>query len=133
MSDQDFFFDDEEQSEPKAKEAAPKQTGKATAQGSASPSALSGIELTWTVTGLIAVVALLLGVIVGYAIPKSGNTVGTVQTGSAGQTAPQLTPEQMSSGQLPAGHPDIGGAAGAPGTTGAAGAATSAAPATKTP
>ena len=133
MSDQDFFFDEEDQPADKASAAAAKPAAKPAkaapvkstaatpAKSVATPA--SGLELTWTVTALIGIVALLAGVIIGYVIPK--NTSGGVATTTAGagvtQQAPQLSPEQMQSGQLPAGHPDISGATGsnAPSSTAA--------------
>ena len=119
MSDQDFFFDEDEKP---AKPAAPKSSAKSSSgkpAAKSAPAPAGGVELTWTVTALIGVVALLLGVIVGYAIPKGTEIASPDTTATQGQTtAPQLTPEQMSSGQLPAGHPSIGGASG--GATGTA-------------
>jgi len=118
VSDQDFFFDEDEQPTGKAAEKPAKPGGKSSAAktvpakgGKPAPAQASGgIELTWTITALIGVVALLVGVIIGLAIPNN-SAVDT--TGSSGiqQTAPQLTPEEMQSGQLPAGHPDISGMA----------------------
>ena len=120
MSDQDFFFDEDEKPADKSAKAPAKQTAKQPAKKAAPAAAPGGIELTWTVTALIGIVALLLGVIVGYAIPKGAQQVGTTGTtaGAAQQQAPQLSPDQMSSGELPAGHPDISGASG--GSTGSA-------------
>jgi hypothetical protein len=112
VSDQDFFFDEDEKAAPKASKPAPKGSPAKTAkpapkQPTASAAPSSGFELTWTITALIAVVTLLVGVIIGYAIPKGVQDVGTGTTSST--SAPQLTPEQMSTGELPAGHPDITG------------------------
>ncbi len=136
MSDQDFFFDEEEAPATEKTSAGEKPSAKQPAKGLPPKASQSktgpskgatvappagGIELTWTITALIGVVALLLGVIVGYAIPK--NSTGTV-TGSPVQSAPQLTPEQVQTGELPEGHPDIGA------MTGGSGAATESAPAT---
>ena len=118
MSDQDFFFDEDEQPAAKAadkgKAAPPKAPAKgAPAKGakSAPAQASGGIELTWTITALIGVVALLLGVIIGYAIPNSSSVETTGSTTTQQQVAPQLTPEEMQSGTLPQGHPDISGMA----------------------
>lgn len=128
MSDQDFFFDEDEKPAPKEAPAAkpapkpgPKPAGKPAPAQKAAPASAparssSAIEITWTVAALIAVVALLLGVIVGYAIPKGSSSADTVQT----TTAPQLSPQQLQSGQLPPGHPDIGGAGASSGATGSA-------------
>jgi len=111
VSDQDFFFDeDEKPAKPAASKSSPKSSSAKPAAKSA-PAPSGGIELTWTVTALIGVVALLLGVIVGYAIPKGTDIASPDTTATqTGTNAPQLTPEQLSSGQLPAGHPAIGGA-----------------------
>lgn len=127
MSDQDFFFDEEE------KPAAPAKGGntgaKAPARAAAPAASATGIaffdqSVSMAVATLAAVCALLLGVIVGYAVKPAAVTVPNTSgaaTGS-GAAAPQLTEEQLGSGQLPAGHPDIGGLQGgsgaATGTTG---------------
>jgi hypothetical protein len=125
VSDQDFFFEEDEKASEKpassAKQSgskqptksAPKSAPKSTPK-SAAPQPSGGMELTWTVVALIAVVALLLGVIVGYAIPKGADSL-TSDVPAATTSAPQLSPDQLKSGQLPAGHPAIGGA-GAPST-----------------
>lgn len=124
MSDQDFFFDDEATtaekpaktaSKPASKSAAPAKGGKA-----APAQASGGVELTWTITALIAVVTLLLGVIVGYAIPRGAE--GDQGAAPLNQIqAPQLSPEEMQTGELPEGHPDIGAmTGGSTGTTGSA-------------
>lgn len=121
MSDQDFFFDEEEKPAQKQTPASSKSGSKQTSAGSKpdnkqpakvtpksapAPQQSGGIELTWTVVALIGIVALLVGVIVGYAIPK-GSTADS--TGLPTQAAPQLSPDQLESGQLPPGHPNIGG------------------------
>jgi len=116
VSDQDFFFDEDEQPATKAAEKGKAAPPKAPAKGApakggkAAPAQASGgIELTWTITALIGVVALLLGVIVGYSIPKSSSVGTTGSTTTQQQVAPQLSPEEMQSGTLPEGHPDISG------------------------
>jgi len=108
VSDQDFFFDEDEKpaGKPAQKQGSNPSAKDVPVKGKSASAPSGGIELTWTITALIGVVALLLGVIVGYAIPKNAQEV---TAGSpAQQTAPQLSPEQLSSGQLPSGHPDIG-------------------------
>jgi len=124
VSDQDFFFDEDEKPAQKAPGKTAKPGAKSAPVKSSKPApsqTAGGIELTWTITALIAVVTLLLGVIVGYAIPK-GSTVDTTgtPTGQSQIQAPQLSPEEIQSGQLPAGHPDIGGMSGSGTTTGSA-------------
>ncbi len=130
MSDQDFFFDEDEK-------PAKSQSKSAPAKKPATPAAKSGSSsrnvvaapaqsVTYTVAALIGVAALLLGIIVGILLPiNTGASTATPDAGLSGggvqQTAPQLTPEQMQSGQLPAGHPNIGGAAGATGSAPATG------------
>lgn len=122
MSDQDFFFDEDE----KAAEKPAKRAGKSAATKSAPAKAAKaapaqssmGVELTWTTTALIAVVTLLLGVIIGYAIPKGATVSETATTPPGTVAAPQLSPEQMQSGELPEGHPDIGAVGGSTGATG---------------
>jgi hypothetical protein len=116
VSDQDFFFDeDEKPSKPApSKSSAKSSSAKPVATSAKSTSApAGGFELTWTITALIGVVALLLGVIVGYAIPKGADIASPTTPTSTQTSAPQLTPEQLSTGELPAGHPSVGGASGA--------------------
>ncbi len=123
MSDQDFFFDeDEKPADKSAPKAAAKQGSKPSASSKTTPAKggknasapAGGVELTWTITALIGVVALLLGVIVGYAIPKSTTTDQGAAPLVPGQVqAPQLSPEELQSGQLPPNHPNISGATGA--------------------
>jgi len=119
VSDQDFFFDEDEKGAEKPPKTASKQPTKSTPSKAAktAPAPSGGIELTWTVTALVGIVALLLGVIIGYAIPKGTQevSVGAPST-TQEQQAPQLSPEQLSSGQLPPGHPSVGGSTGATGS-----------------
>lgn len=116
MSDQDFFFDEEET------EAPAKPEKKASSPGRAKPSAAPAQQqffqqsVSMTVASLVAVIALLLGVIVGFLIPRGPSTTAT----DTGAVAPQLSPEQLQSGQLPPGHPDISGMTGGQATTGTA-------------
>ncbi|MDO9556454.1 MAG: hypothetical protein Q7J82_02570 [Coriobacteriia bacterium] len=115
MSDQDFFFDEEEEATPASKSVArpaksSKPAPKATAATTASPSVLDR-DVSMTVAALMAVIALLLGVIIGLVIPTSG-VGGTASTPAATSSdanvaAPQLTEDQLGTGELPAGHPDI--------------------------
>lgn len=123
--DQDFFFDE---SEPAKEETKPAAKKSAPAKGSSkapAPAPAGEQMVTLTVTVLTGVVAVLIGVIIGIfvgrsmAAPVTGAVPTTAGTGTTEQ-APQLTNEQMQSGELPAGHPQIGGGA----STGATGSAT---------
>ncbi len=129
MSDQDFFFDEDDQ----PKKDAPKSGGvkkgsgsSRTAAAAAAPAAEQSVSVT--VTALVAVVAVLLGVIIGIFVGRGlatpavpGVGAGATIEGGGATEAPQLTPEQLEGGALPEGHPEIGG--GGPG-----GAATDTAP-----
>lgn len=128
MSDQDFFFDEDDQ----PKKDAPKSGGVKKGSGSSRTAAAApaGAEqsVSVTVTALVAVVAVLLGVIIGIFVGRGlatpsvpGVGSGATIEGGGATEAPQLTPEQLEGGALPEGHPDIGGGAG--------GAATGTAPA----
>jgi len=115
VSDQDFFFDEDEQ--PKAD--APKASGskKGSSSSKAAASAPAAQSNSMTVTILVGVIAALLGVIIGIFVGRSlaapavvAPTTGAIQGGTTTEQAPQLTPEQLEGGELPKGHPDIGGA-----------------------
>ncbi|MCX8007210.1 MAG: hypothetical protein N3B11_03735 [Coriobacteriia bacterium] len=110
MSDQDFFFDEEENETTKKpeKKAAAGRPAQRTAAPAAKPQVFQQ-SVSTTVAALVAVIALLFGVIIGFLIPKGAATPTTTGTGAV---APQLTPEQLQSGQLPPGHPDISGMTG---------------------
>lgn len=121
MSDQDFFFDEDEQVTEKPSKARDSKKESV----SAGPSDVPGAQtVTLTVAALIGVVALLAGMVVGILLPIGGGTPSatptTVTPGAAtggGGTAPQLTPEQIQGGELPPGHPNIGGGSGSQETT----------------
>jgi uncharacterized protein YneF (UPF0154 family) len=116
VSDQDFFFDEEEQ--PAKPASAPKGQAKRPS-ASAAPRPRSGKgasasvggsffeqNVSMTVASLMTVVGLLVGVIIGFVLaPDNAQTASP----AASQTAPTLTEEQLQSGQLPPGHPDISG------------------------
>ncbi len=113
MSDQDFFFDEDD----KPAKSAGKDTAKKTstpAPRSAAP-APAAQTVTMTVAILIGVIGILLGAVIGLFVGKSMAAPAVVLPGAGGTTtgqqAPQLTPEQLQGGELPAGHPSIGGAA----------------------
>lgn len=117
MSDQDFFFDEEENETPaKAEKKAPTPRQARTPSAPAKQQVFQQ-SVSVTVASLVAVIALLLGVIIGFLIPRGGTTSTPADTGVV---APQLTPEQLQSGQLPPGHPDISGMMGGQAATGTA-------------
>jgi len=115
VSDQDFFFDEEDDAKPAAKGATKPATGSKAAsapKGSRAPqpAAASGgsffaQNVSMAVTSLVAVIALLVGLIVGILIPSGSTTPQTVSP--AATTAPTLSEDQLNSGELPAGHPPI--------------------------
>ena len=128
MSDQDFFFDEEETTPAEAAKPSSKSAGKtAPARSSApkstpartpgpaaqsAPAATGEKQVSLTVAALMTVVGVLLGVIIGFLLP-GGGTTATPSTGTpaavsgTGSTAPQLSEEQLTSGELPAGHPPV--------------------------
>lgn len=127
MSDQDFFFDEEEQvakeapktSSKSTKAAAPKADKAAPVARKASPAPAprpaGGIfeqSVSMTVAALMTVIGILVGVIIGFVVAPDGATVSTGTTptttgAGATSTAPQLSEDQLNSGSLPEGHPDI--------------------------
>lgn len=119
MSDQDFFFDDEPQAKPAAKgsagakgpaaakSASTAKAGAPARQAAPATGSFFAQSVSMAITSLVAVIALLVGLIVGLLIPTGGSAVPT--TSPAASTAPSLTQDQLNSGELPAGHPDIGG------------------------
>ncbi len=120
MSDQDFFFDEDET--PAEKPAAKSASGRkdSTPAPAVRQKAMTTVSasrtqtVTMTVAALIAVVALLVGVIIGILIPTGGaQPVPSPVTAPAPGTgvARPLAPEELE-GDLPAGHPDIGGMTG---------------------
>ncbi|MEI7814428.1 MAG: hypothetical protein WCJ13_06520 [Coriobacteriia bacterium] len=123
MSDQDFFFDEDEKpaksgGNAPAKKAgsSPSRTGSKSTASSAGASA-QGQSVSMTIAVLMAVIGILLGAVIGLFVGKSmavPSVAGTIGAGAATtQQAPQLTPDQLNSGELPAGHPSVGGAAAA--------------------
>jgi hypothetical protein len=115
VSDQDFFFDEDEQPKAEEKSASAKKTGGA---GRSAASATTTTQtVSMAVAALIGVIALLGGVIIGILLPTGGTSTVAPTTSPAGQTAPQLSPDQMG-GELPEGHPDIGAMGGDTGTGG---------------
>ncbi len=119
VSDQDFFFDEDEK--PAAKSGAKKGSAPAKAATPAPPAAApaDAQSVTLTVAVLIGVIGILLGVVVGLFIGKGMATPAVTATdagrrrrrcGSPQGGAPQLTQEQIQAGEMPAGHPPVGGA-----------------------
>jgi len=115
VSDQDFFFDEDEK--PTEKKSADKPARKSASGGasskSAAPAAAAGERtVSMTVTALVGVVALLVGVIVGMFVQPGNSTPDTTAiTPGQVQSAPQLSDEQIQQG-LPPGHIPVEGAEG---------------------
>ena len=122
MSDQDFFFDEEgEASAPPAKDSsttgakstpasAPRSPAR---QAAATSPAFFEQSVSMMVAALMTVVGLLVGVIVGFVLAPGGTVGGGAISTGTQVPAPQLSPEQLESGDLPPGHPAIGEAGGA--------------------
>ncbi len=121
MSDQDFFFDEDEPTTEKpaakpASKSAAKPTGdtKAPASAPRAKAAPAGAQsVTMTVAALIGVVALLVGIIIGIVIPTGATQpaapIGGMPPGmGTGEQARPLSPEELEGG-MPPGHPEIGG------------------------
>jgi hypothetical protein len=117
VSDQDFFFDEDEApaEKPEAKSAAKPAGAKAQASAPRTKTAAvpAGAQsVTMTVAGLIGVVALLIGIIIGILIPTGGTQVASPPTGvpsmGTGTQAPPLSEDALQGGDLPPGHPPIG-------------------------
>lgn len=108
MSDQDFFFDDEDEEpkEPQKKKAAASKPARSAASGSFA--SFLDQSVTMSITGLVALIALLLGVIVGIVLPVGGVTSDIPDPTPGAVSAPALSPEEIEGG-MPVDHPDIGG------------------------
>jgi len=109
VSDQDFFFDEDEQPKAKPAKASTKSEGKPSAPRSKAPAPTAAQTVSLTVAGLIAVCTLLLGVIIGIALPSGDTATTAAPTESQVIAAPSLSPDQLETGELPSGHPEIGG------------------------
>lgn len=127
MSDQDFFFDEDEDVAAEASKSSAKSASKAAPARSSAPKAAAtqkaapaakpaaapagGSQVSLTVAALMTVVGLLLGVIIGFLLPGGGTSATTNTSAPAvsggTSTAPQLSEDQLTSGELPAGHPPI--------------------------
>ncbi|MDZ4178398.1 MAG: hypothetical protein U1E29_04075 [Coriobacteriia bacterium] len=111
MSDQDFFFDEDETSaETNAGASTAKRETEASKPAARVASPAAAIQsVSMMVAVLIGVVALLAGVIIGILIPSGTPNVPAPNTigGGAAAPAPQLSPEQLQGGDLPPGHPPL--------------------------
>jgi hypothetical protein len=72
-----------------------------------------------TIAILIGVIGILLGAVIGLFVGRSMAVPSVAVSPTTGapaatQQAPQLTPEQLQGGQLPAGHPSVGATTTAP-------------------
>ena len=117
VSDQDFFFDEDEKpaaksaKKPGSKPVAKKGSGPARA--AAAPAVTPAISddfqaVSMTVAVLLVVIGVLVGVVIGLFVGKGMATSAlTASTAASTVAAPQLTQEQLGSGQLPAGHPNV--------------------------
>jgi hypothetical protein len=128
VSDQDFFFDEDDSGsagKPSAKgstgaKVAAAASAKATTPAAAAPSIFDQ-NITMAVAALLMIIALLIGVILGFflgqstAAPTAVSTIPAASGTGTGATPAPLTPEQMNQG-LPAGHVpvDQGAATGTP-------------------
>lgn len=109
MSDQDFFFDEDEAQAPaSAKSSGDKADKSPSRSKQAEPSAtVAGQSVTVTVAALLAIIGVLIGLIGGVFVARmlpGGAGAPTAATTSA----PQLTDQQIQSGELPPNHPNIG-------------------------
>jgi hypothetical protein len=130
VSDQDFFFDEDDSGSAgkraakgsggaKASAVAPAQAATPTAAGSS----VFDQNITMAVAALLMIIALLIGVILGFFLGQSTAAPAVVSTipaatgtdTGAGASPAPLSPEQMNQG-LPAGHVPIdqGAATGTP-------------------
>jgi len=124
VSDQDFFFDEDETTVAETTKATSKPAGKATTGRSGAAKAASatkavsapagGSQVSLMVAVLMTVVGLLLGVIIGFILPGGGSSSTPASTTApaamdSGSVAPQLTEDQLNSGEMPPGHPAVSG------------------------
>jgi hypothetical protein len=117
VSEQDFFFDEEPEAKApatKGAKAPAKTSPKASASAPAAPASASGDSTSYAVVALVGVIGLLLGAILGFVLGStlagnsaSGPTASNIPAPTTLGTAPQLTPEQLNTTELPAGHPVI--------------------------
>jgi hypothetical protein len=111
VSDQDFFFDEDDQ--PAAEDKAPAKKTSTSTKSAAAPAAVGAAQsVSMSVAALIGVIALLAGVIIGIVLPVGGGSTGSPAGSFAppanSAPAPQLSPDQLE-GDLPPGHPPLDG------------------------
>lgn len=119
MSDQDFFFDEDEKpaSSAPAKKASGGSAKAPSKTSSAAAPAPSAASVSMTVAILIGVIGILIGAIGGIFVGRglasttvAAPAVTAPAAGTGTGDAPQLSPEQLQ-GDLPSGHPAIGSGA----------------------
>jgi len=124
VSDQDFFFDEEEDAKPAPKKATGKQVQTPVHSAPTASGSFFAQDVPMVIAALMTVIALLIGLLVGLVIPTGGTTANSgATTGAAASgtgSAPQLTQEQINSGQMPANHPDLSGMTGSGTASGSA-------------
>lgn len=107
-----------EDKEPKAAKKPSSSKAKPVAKPAAKGNAAEGlnlpkeIDLIWVVA--LVVVAFVVGFLIRGLFPANANTVSTSDlstypSGSGNTSAPPLSSDQLNKGQLPQGHPNIGG------------------------
>ncbi len=113
MSDQDFFFDEDEKPAEKSTskstdKPASRKSGSSSGSTAATSASIGEQTVTMTVAALIGVVTLLLGVIIGLFVAPDSSKVAAPSVSPTGQTgtAPQLSDDQIQQG-LPPGHVPI--------------------------
>jgi len=122
--DQDFFFDDDEVSEEQSSAASKKRRASHVAENPSHAGETTASRMVAASTAVaIGVAGLALGFAIGVIVPfgtsasapppaatgqpASAGTGEAPQAPMGGQMAPELTDEQLESGRMPEGHPDI--------------------------
>ncbi len=114
MSDQDFFFDEDEKPAPKSGGTKGTAAAKTSSPSQSDAAPVEAQSVTLAVAILIGIIGILLGVVVGLFIGKgmAAPAITATTTGAGAvapaQSAPQLTEQQIQEGQLPEGHPQVG-------------------------
>lgn len=113
MSDQDFFFDEDERPAAKTGGKKASTSGKASSPAPRDEALVTAQGVAPIVVVLIGVIGLLLGAVIGLFIGKGmatpAGTASNIGVPAASVIpAPQLTEEQLSTGELPSGHPQVG-------------------------
>lgn len=107
-----------EDKEPKAAKKPSSSKAKPAAKPAAKGNAVEGlnlpkeVDLIWVVA--LVVVAFVVGFLIRGLFPANTNTastsdLSTYSSGSGNTSAPPLSSDQLNNGQLPQGHPNIGG------------------------